>query len=169
MSVGNLGNTGINQKVAATQANKQNTTANQNASARNAALAKANAPANTAAPVVTTAVAAPGAPAAAAIGVTTAPAARGFTAAPQAPAAVQAQAMAQAALLNPAVLAALFGASVATTKTKATRGIGDAKEDSGNVEVETQSEAQPDALVDSNQEMGAGEITEASSMSGPAT
>ena len=66
-------------------------------------------------------------------------------------------------------MAATGAIAVVTNRRKASDISGDAKEGEGGVELETESEAQPDALVDAEQEMGAGEITQAGQTSGPST
>ena len=170
MAVNNSNLTGIPTRVApppnrANPATTPNPTPN---TARATALANSPTPPPLAAP---TAVTTPGAPAAAAIGGTTAPAGRAFTAVPTAPAQAQigniAAAMAMAT--SPALLAAMGAIAITTSSTRIKKTSGDAKEDSGDVELETESEVQPDALQEADQEQGAGEITEAGSTSGPAT
>ncbi|OGI20164.1 MAG: hypothetical protein A3B68_01060 [Candidatus Melainabacteria bacterium RIFCSPHIGHO2_02_FULL_34_12] len=171
MSVGNSSLTGIPKAQTPPPVTKVAPQGQQNqsaATARSAALANTNA--STVAPAVATAVAVSGTGVAAPTGGTTAPAGRGPAVAAGGNQIVQtATAMAQAAMANPAVLAAMFGAAVNTTRTRAVKSSGDVKEDSGDVELETESEMQPDALQDSDQEQGAGEITQAGSTSGPST
>ena len=78
-----------------------------------------------------------------------------------------AQAIANA--FNPAFMIATGAIAAVTNRKKASDVSGDAKEGEGQVGLETEAEAQPDALQESDQEQGAGEITEAGTMSGPAT
>ena len=68
---------------------------------------------------------------------------------------------------NPALLALLGAAALGTTKGRIFSTSGGLK-DLG-IELETESERQPDALLETNQEEGAGEINEATSISGPST
>ena len=154
------------------QAKEQANQANQNAqSARQAALANAtaNAPANTA-PRAQAATVAAGTLGSAPTGGTTAlgPAVR--IGAPT-PAQTQAGpvAMAMANAFSPAFMAATGAVAVVANRKKASDVSGDSKEGDGLVELETEAEAQPDALQETNQEQGAGEITEAGSTSGPST
>ena len=131
------------------------------------AMRNATAPANASAP---TAVVATAAPVSAPVGGTTSPAPAGPGTQTQA-AAPRAQVAAQAigtAFQFPGALAAMGMIAAVVTKTRKA-GMGDAQEDSGDVDLETESEIQPDALQEADQEQGAGEITEAGSMSGPAT
>ena len=156
------------------QAKEQTNQANQNAqSARQAALANAtanaNAPANTA-PRAQAATVAAGTLGSAPTGGTTAlgPAVR--IGAPT-PAQTQAGpvAMAMANAFNANFMAATGAVAVVANRKKASDVSGDSKEGEGLVELETEAEAQPDALQETNQEQGAGEITEAGSTSGPST
>lgn len=167
---------GLAPKVAPTpprqvQANKDNA-GNQSQSARQAALANATANPNAplAAPRAAAAAIATGTIGALPAGGTTAPGPAVRIGAP-APAQVQAGPVA-AALANafsPAFMAATGAIAVVANKRKASDVSGDAKEGDGLVELETEAEAQPDALQETNQEQGAGEITEAGSTSGPST
>ena len=176
MSVG-ANPSGITPRVAQVPQATRNAQANQaaNQAQANASARSAQAPnANVNAPILTsTVVVAQASPQAApASGLPTAPAARGFNAAQamtRTPVAQTAAAMAAAAMMNPAVLGALQGIAVVATRTKA-KSTGDAKEEAGDVEVETESEIQPDALQDSNQgEQGAGEINASGGATGPST
>ena len=172
MSVGSSNLTGIPQRVApppvkATQAAEQNNQANTSAKA--ALLVGANAPTAPVAPVVAAAAAVSGAPAPAPGGLTTT--GRGSAQGNIAPTNLQpgtaAAAMAMASA--PALLAAMGAQAITANRGRVKSVSGDAKEDSGDVALETQSEGQVDALQDSNQEQGAGEINEAGTTSGPAT
>ena len=148
-------------------ANRANTTANTAPSTRAAALANANA--TTALPA---AVVAAAAPAATAVGGTTAPSARGAApaAAPGTPA--QAAPVTQAAAMSAfAPFLAMAGAAAVTANSTKTRGIsGDQKDSTGDVgrTDADQSEAQPDALQESDTE-SATDVGAATQMGGPAT
>ena len=175
MSVGSSNLTGIPNRVApppvkqTQSANQQNTQVNQ--SARQAAISQANTPTNPRAAVaVSTAVSAPGSPAITNAGGTTAPSGS-RPAAAQTGSIAQANTQAQSVAMSAfAPFLALAGAAaLGATKTKISRVSGDEKEDTGDVELETEAELQPDALQESDQEQGAGEITEAGSTSGPST
>ncbi len=176
MSVGSSNLTGIPTRVAPPPVkqvqsnNQQNTQVNQ--SARQAAISQANAPTNPAVAVaVSTAVSAPGSPAIANAGGTTTPSGSRPQAVAQAGSAPQASAQAQSAAMSAfAPFLALAGAAaLGTNKSKVSKMSGDDKENTGDVEVATETEMQPDALQESDQEQGAGEITEAGSTSGPST
>ena len=144
-----------------------------NSSVRQAALGQATA--NSAGPApVTTAVSAPGSAPASAVGGTTASAQSGgrvAALASQAPTA-QAATMAAAAMANPAALGALAGMAFGSNRTKVSSISGDAKEDSGDVKVETEAEAKGDlATKDTDSATGneSGDISGANSASGPST
>lgn len=151
--------------------NNLNQASRTNSSVRQAALGQATA--NTVGPApVTTAVSAPGSAPAPAVGGTTAPSqAGGRIAAPQAPTA-QAATMAAAAMANPAALGALAGIAFSSNRTRVNSISGNAKEDSGDVKVETEAEAKGElATKDTDSATGneSGDISGANSASGPST
>lgn len=80
---------------------------------------------------------------------------------------VAAQANAVAALLNNAQGLSFLAGGKVSSETKQKRGVGDAKEDSGDIQVETQAEAKGDqALKDSNSETGQGDDLSAATNAG---
>lgn len=152
--------------------NNLNQASRTNSSVRQAALGQATA--NTIGPApVTTAVSAPGSAPAPAVGGTTAPSqAGGRIAAPQAQTAQTVAVAAQAAMANPAVLGALAGVAFSSNRTRVNSISGDAKEDSGDVKVETEAEAKGElATKDTDSATGneSGDISGANSASGPST
>ena len=162
----------INQANKAQAAQSRNQANSNQQSARSAALAASNANTNVRGNAPATAISVGGlaAPITGPVGGTTTPVSLGSIRA-QAPTtnAMSQQAMAVANAFSPAFMAATGAVAVVSNRRKASEVSGDAKEGEGSVELETEAEAQPDALQESDQEQGAGEITEAGSTSGPST
>ena len=175
MDLGASNLTNISTKLApppTTRVNQSSQQGNQNAqTARQAALSQATA--NTpAAPAVANAVAAPGSAPQTSAGGTTTPSQSGarFSGAQTASqTATGTVAMAMANAFSATFMAATGAIAMVSNRKRVSDVSGDAKEGDGTVEAETESEAQPDALVDAEQEMGAGEITQAGQTSGPST
>lgn len=153
------------------QANQSNQSNQTSQSARQAALSQATANIPVPAQAVAS-VAVPGSAPQASGGGTTAPTQAGVrssgvqTLGQQVTTAAMAMANAFSATFMAATGAIVMGAN----KKKASDISGDSKEGEGNVELETESEGQLDALAgDSNQEDGAGEVTQAGKSNGPST
>lgn len=169
MSVGNPNLTGIPPRVAPPPVRGGHNPANPaTQSARQMAMNKATANTPAPLPAVPTGVTAPGVTSAPAVGGTTAPTQGARTAQPVNILAQTALQMAQAAMATPALLGQLAGVAFGTARTRVQAISGDDNDLTGDVD-RTESEEQPDALQETDQEQGSGEINEANTTNGPST